>query len=312
MAEQTPEEQIVDSILQIHPGPEDLSTIDANEIITPGSHVTVEEVPLFEQNIAQLATIKIDPELRLNPEKGPTTKSVLDSLHQNVVKATMFQTHQITNRYTPKKPIIPSLTLVTINITSPTMPKPQEIFVLLTGYEKDGCRNPNYVHRLLAQCKLHTMKNALLTDFQTAAKVNIDTCEIGYIIHDTLQKINVLNRYTRFMKATEWERQPLPKTVFQEDDTNTCYFHILFYMTFQSNVERPIMIHKSTETYDIEYSSQIIDLHRECAGHTYVTQLNFKKRNFRTLTPGDFTPAESHDDSANSPTHPPLEKRLKR
>jgi hypothetical protein len=96
----------------------------------------------------------------------------------------------VTDQYMLKKPIVPQLVLATLQL----MRRPHTSSTLITSDELNGCQNPNYIHRLLAQCKQHLLQTPFLLDFATGGNINIETCEIGYLVNDRRTKNNVLNR----------------------------------------------------------------------------------------------------------------------
>ncbi len=82
------------------------------------------------------------------------------------------------------------------------------------------------------------------------------------------------------MKAAAWERQPHPKTVYQEDEQHMCYFHILFYLTFAPLLtKQPQMVNRHTITENIKNSSQILDVHHCLAEKTHPNIQRFRQQN---------------------------------
>ena len=186
------------------------------------------------------------------------------------------------------------------------MPKPHTTTTFITGYEAGGCRNPNYIYRLLAQCKHHLLSTTpFLLDFAEGGQINVDSCEIGYLVNDRKTRNNVLNRYTRFMKATAWERQPHPKTVYQEDEQHMCYFHILYYLSFTPLITKPPqklqLVSCHTITENIENSSQILDTHYCLTEKMYTNIQRVRQQNYKTIKPTNPNPFKIRPSSPSSP-----------
>jgi hypothetical protein len=187
------------------------------------------------------------------------------------------------------------------------MPKPHTTTTFISGYESNGCRNPNYIYRLLAQSKNQLLTTTpFLVDFAQGAQINIETCEIGYLVHDRRSRNNLLNRYTRFMTAAAWERQPYPKVVNQEDGQHMCYFHILFYLTIVPIITKPPkMVNRGTITENTENSSKILDLHHHLAEKTAANILRFSQQNYPLIKPSNPNPFRKRP---SSPLSPPSNK----
>jgi hypothetical protein len=103
--------------------------------------------------VQALTNFSIDPNLDLHLDQGPTIKSILDLEHPGAIRSSSFHSIAVTNQYKPEKPLV----LVTMQLITPSMPKPHTATTFITGYEPGGCRNPNYVYRLLAQSKQHLL-----------------------------------------------------------------------------------------------------------------------------------------------------------
>jgi hypothetical protein len=186
------------------------------------------------------------------------------------------------------------------------MPKPHTTTTFITGYEIDGCHNPNYIYRLLAQSKQHLLSTTpFLVDFTQGGQIKIENCEIGYLVNDRKTRNNVLIRYTQFMKAAAWERQPHPKTVYQEDEQHMCYFHILYYLTFAPLItKQPSMVSRHTMTINIKNSSQILDTHHRLMEKTYANIQRFRQQNYKIIKPSNLNPFKKQPSSPSSP--PPI------
>jgi hypothetical protein len=227
---------------------------------------------------------------------------MLDLEHPGAIRSSSFHSSAVTNLYRPEKPHEPVLVLVTMQLITPSMPKPHTTSSFITGYEPRGCCNPNYIYRLLAQSKDQLLTTTpFLVDFAVGAQIIIENCEIGYL-HNRRTRNNLLNRYTRFMKTTTWERQPHPKYTYQEDNQHMCYFHILFYLTFAPLLtKQPQMASRHTITENIANSSQILDLHHRLAEKTVTNIQRFAKQNYTLIKPSNPNPFNKRPSSPSSP-----------
>ena len=318
------EDLLADGVLTLHADTSDLSTIDSAIIAScsnppppppgprptstpphrsPNMYVYEDEIPVYMENVKALATINIDPNLHLQPDPSPTVPSKLDLEHPGAIRSSSFKTLAHTNQFTSVSPTEPKLALITMQLITPSMPKPHTTSTFISGYETNGCRNPNYIYRLLAQSK-HQLLNTtpFLIDFAQGAQINIHTCEIGYLVHDRRSRNNILNRYTRFMTAPMWERQPNPKVVNQEDGQHMCYFHILFYLTIVPIItKQPKMVNRGTITENTEHSSQIFELHHRLAEKTAASILRFSQQNYPLIKPSNPNPFRKRPSSPMSP-----------
>jgi hypothetical protein len=325
MASTTSDEDLLaDVVLTLHADTTDLSTIDSAIIAScsnpppppsgprpsstppyksPNVYVYEQEIPVYMENVKALATVSIDPNLNLQLDQSPTSLSKLDLEHPGAIRSSSFKTVANTNQFKSETQIEPKLVLITMQLITPSMPKPHTTTTFITGYEPGGCRNPNYIYRLLAQSKHQLLTTTpFLIDFAQGAQIKIENCEIGYLVHDRRSRNNLLNRYTRFMKAAAWERQPSPKIVLQEDDQHMCYFHILFYLTFVPLIpKQPKMVNRGTITENTENSSQILDIHHRLAEKTAAKILRFSQQNYPLIKPSNPNPFRKRPSSPMSP-----------
>jgi hypothetical protein len=325
MASTTQDEDLVaDGVLTLHADTTDLTTIDTALIAScsnppppppgpgpsptppdrsPNVYVYEQEIPVYMENVKALATFNIDPNLHLHLDQGPSISSMLDLEHPGAIRSSSFHSPAITHLYRPEKPNEPVLVLVTMQLITPSMPKPHTTSSFITGYEPGGCCKPNYIYRLLAQSKHQLLTTTpFLVDFAVGAQIIIENCEIGYLVHNRRTRNNVLNRYTRFMKTATWERQPHPKYTFQEDDQHMCYFHILFYLTFTPFLHKqPQMVTRHTITENIANSSQILDLHHRLAEKTTINIQRFAQQNYTLIKPSNPNPFKKRPASPSSP-----------
>jgi hypothetical protein len=315
---------LADGVLTLHADTTDLSTIDSAIIAScsnppppppgprpsqppphksPNVYVYEREIPVYMENVKALATFNIDPNLHLHLDQGPTIHSMLDLEHPGAIRSSSFHSTAVTNMYKPEKPTEPVLALVTMQLITPSMPKPHTTTSFITGYEPNGCCNPNYIYRLLAQGKHQLLTTTpFLVDFAVGAQIIIETCEAGYLVNDRRTMTNVLNRYTRFMKAAAWERQPHPKIVWQEDENHLCYFHILYHLTFTPHItKQPQMVSRHTTTLNNETSSQILDLHQRIAEKTYANIQHFRQQNYKIIKPSNPNPFKKRPSLPSSP-----------
>ena len=255
------------------------------------------------ENVKALATFTIDPNLHLHSDQGPSVSSMLDLEHPGAIRSSSFKTSAHTKQFTSVSPTEPKLVLITMQLITPSMPKPHTTNTFISGYEPNGCRNPNYIYRLLAQSKHQLLSTTpFLMDFAQGAQINIHSCEIGYLVHDRRSRNNILNRYTRFMTAPMWERQPNPKVVNQEDGQHMCYFHILFYLTIVPIItKQPKMVNRGTITENTEHSSQIFELHHRLAEKTAASILRFSQQNYPLIKPSNPNPFRKRPSSPMSP-----------
>jgi hypothetical protein len=318
------EDLLADGVLTLHADTSDLTTIDTAIIAScsnppppppgpqpsqtppdqsPNVYVYEQEIPVYMENVQALATFSIDPNLHLHLDQGPTIKSILDLEHPGAIRSSSFHTIAVTNQYKPDKPHEPALVLVTMQLITPSMPKPHTTTTFITGYEPGGCRNPNYVYRLLAQCKHHLLSTTpFLVDFAEGGQIKIENCEIVYLVNNRKTRNNVLNRYTRFMKAAAWERQPHPKTVYQDDEQHMCYFHILYYLTFAPLItKQPQRVSRHTMTINIENSSQFLDTHHRLTEKTYANIQRFRQQNYKMIKPSIPNPFKKRPSSPSLP-----------
>jgi hypothetical protein len=325
MASTTQDEDLVaDEVLTLHADTTDLTTIDTALIAScsnppppppgpgpsptppdrsPNAYVYEQEIPVYMENVKALATFTIDPNLHLHSDQGPSTSSMLDLEHPGAIRSSSFKTLAHTKQFTSVSPTEPKLVLITMQLVTPSMPKPHTTSTFISGYEPNGCRNPNYIYRLLAQSKNQLLNTTpFLIDFGQSAQIKIETCEIGYLVHDRRSRSNLLNRYTRFMTAAAWERQPYPKIVLQEDDQHMCYFHILFYLTFAPIItKQPKMTSRHTITENIANSSKILDLHHHLAEKTTINIQRFAQQNYTLIKPSNPNPFKKRPASPSSP-----------
>jgi hypothetical protein len=315
---------LANGVLTLHADTSDLSTIDSAIIAacsnlpppplgprpsspppykSPNIYVYEQEIPVYMENVTALANVSIDPNLNLQLDQSPTSLSKLDLEHPGAIRSSSFKNVAITNQFKSETQIEPKLALITMQLITPSMPKPHTTTTFITGYEPNGCRNPSYIYRLLAQSKHQLLTTTpFLIDFAQGAQIKIENCEIGFLVHDRRTRNNLLNRYTRFMKAAAWERQPFPKVVLQEDDQHMCYFHILFYLTFAPLMtKQPKMVNHSTITENTENSSQILDLHHRLAEKTATNILPFSQQNYPLIKPSNPNPFRKRPSSPMSP-----------
>jgi hypothetical protein len=318
------EDLLADGVLTLHADTTDLSTIDSPIIAScsnppppppgprpsstppyksPNVYVYEQEIPVYMENVKALTTFSIDPNLHLHSDQGPSISSMLDLEHPGAIRSSSFHSSAITNQYKPEKPHEPVLVLVTMQLITPSMPKPHTTTTFITGYEPNGCPKPNYIYRLLAQSKHQLLTTTpFLVDVAVGAQIKIESCEIGYLVHDRRTRNNLLNRYTLFMKAAAWERQPQSKIVFQEDDQHMCYFHILFYPTFAPLItKQPKMVNRHTITENAENSSQILDIHHRLAEKTYENIQRFRQQNYPLIKPSNPNPFRKRPSLPSTP-----------
>jgi hypothetical protein len=143
-------------------------------------YIYEEEIPVYMENVKALPTINIDPNLHLQPDQGSTVLSKLDLEHPGAIRSSSFKTLAHTNQFTSVSPTEPKLALITMQLITPSMPKPHTTSTFISGYETNGCRNPNYIYRLLAQSKNQLLNTTpFLIDFAQGAQINIHNFEIG-------------------------------------------------------------------------------------------------------------------------------------
>jgi hypothetical protein len=198
MASTTQDEDLVaDGVLTLHADTTDLTTIDTALIAScsnppppppgpgpsptppdrsPNVYVYEQEIPVYMGNVKALATFNIDPNLHLHLDQGPSISSMLDLEHPGAIRSSSFHSPAITHLYRPEKPNEPVLVLVTMQLITPSMPKPHTTSSFITGYEPGGCRNPNYIYRLLAQSKHQLLTTTpFLVDFAVGAQIILKT-----------------------------------------------------------------------------------------------------------------------------------------
>ncbi len=158
------EDLLADGVLTLHADTTDLTAIDAAIIAScsnppppppgpgpsptppdqsPTLYVYEQEIPVHMHHVKALTNFNIDPNLNLHLDQGPTIKSILDLEHPGAIRSSSFHSIAVTNQFKPDKPNEPVLVLATLQLITPSMPKPHTTTTLITGYEPGGCRNPN-------------------------------------------------------------------------------------------------------------------------------------------------------------------------
>lgn len=249
MAENYPD--VFEDILDIHPLQVDLD-------ITPENMATPVPESTISQEIRELLSITIDPKLQFKSEDNSIQQ--LEILFPTFVRASQFSNSQVTRRYTGKSTLEPVRAMISIYLLTPSMDKTYFAGFFMTGYDKNGVRNPNYIHRLITQCRNKCMDDAFLADMIKANyPISITQCELGYLIYDTQTRNIILNKFTKQMTASEWHHQPNPSVTFNNDENHTATFHVVFYVQFNKLQPQTEKSHKSISTINNSAMNIIID-----------------------------------------------------
>ena len=161
MASTTQDEDLVaDGVLTLHADTTDLTTIDTALIAScsnppppppgpgpsptppdrsPNAYVYEQEIPVYMENVKALATFTIDPNLHLHSDQGPSVSSMLDLEHPGAIRSSSFKTLAHTKQFTSVSPTEPKLVLITMQLITPSMPKPHTTTTFISGYEPNGC-----------------------------------------------------------------------------------------------------------------------------------------------------------------------------
>ena len=206
----------------------------------------------------------------------------LESLHAASVRANIFTGPTVTSRYKAKFSVKPQITIVNVNVMSLSMPKPEEIARFSLPYEHNGNRNPTYLYKIMAEGRKAFLKLPFYQDLQ---RKNIDVivanCEAGFIIYDSINNVNVLNKYTSTMTANEWNNQPLPRSTFDDHGDHCCYYHVSYTIDFNAKARVVQMKTQETMTFDAVVTTPLIDYYRSSAS----VMMNLVRHHKKTTTP---------------------------
>ena len=275
---------------------------ESEEVITIQEDVTFEDTspksPQVSTSIRELKTIQIDPDLRIRPETQED-KTFFDIMQPNCIKATSFTSAAVTSRYQTRAKIDTLRSLLSISFLTRKMKRAHFFKFFMTGYEKAGTSNPDFISRLATQACQTTIQHPMFSELLDGG-VKIDTpyYEIGYAVFDQHTKTTVVNRLTPHMSKTNWSLQPEPNINFSNDGNHNCLFHIIIHLRYQLKAPpRKTTRDMSTELHDMPQMNTVIDNTRSQADAIEQAQYNASKNYIKIL---HSKPYAEHRDPASS------------
>lgn len=264
----------------------------------------------ISQSIRELLTIPIEPELRFKPEDSSSIMH-LEVLNPKHVKANQFTSSTVSRRYRTRMNKEPERVILSIYLLSPSMTKLHYAGFFITGYEKDGVRNPSYVHRLAAQGKKRAMEDPFFKDMELVkAHVQVNQCELGYMVYDSQAKEIVLNKFVPQMSSAEWTYQPNPSITYQPDEESTGSFSVVYYITLEPG--RTVQTTtRGVSTLNNPAFSMILDDISQFSTQISNTWLQHEGKLVRPSRPRSGAESDSGHISARKRIGPPIERPFK-